>query len=263
MASRSTSPTTHHDRFYADATLAGFISPCSSSSIDYQEVTPVTRREEPRRRRGTPVGGQPRGGGGPGGRWPPRTLPTLPASRLRRSCGRPPTAPPTTTTRSSPAGPPEATRVRDLRQRRLRRRGAGLGFGRAALGRPPVQVADNTTVYLLRRRDRRRRRRFGLRASAGRLRRGLDRAARPGSPAGRGARPASAPSSSRFADTTGDPSISFHAGSTASRWKACHSPLRLSHLGHRRHMLRVKGSDAAGNAEERGGQAQLQGASAR
>ena len=52
------------------------------------------------------------------------------------------------------------------------------------------------------------------------------------------------------------------AGSTAGKWKPCSSPLQLQHLGHARHMLRVKAIDAAGNAEAQPAQAQLQGRSA-
>ena len=52
-----------------------------------------------------------------------------------------------------------------------------------------------------------------------------------------------------FVDATGDPSTSFLCRLDHRRWSPCSSPLRLRHLGHRRHTLTVKGVDAAGNVE--------------
>lgn len=55
----------------------------------------------------------------------------------------------------------------------------------------------------------------------------------------------------RFADITGGPETHFLCKLDRKRWKACNAPLRLKHLGHRRHVLKVKAYDAAGNREKR------------
>ncbi len=56
----------------------------------------------------------------------------------------------------------------------------------------------------------------------------------------------------RFADVTGGLDTRFLCKLDRRRWRSCHSPLRLRHLGRRRHVLRVKAYDAAGNRERRG-----------
>ena len=56
----------------------------------------------------------------------------------------------------------------------------------------------------------------------------------------------------RFADTTDGPDTSFLCKVDRGRWKPCQTPLRLRKLGHRRHVLRVKAFDAAGNREKPG-----------
>lgn len=54
----------------------------------------------------------------------------------------------------------------------------------------------------------------------------------------------------RFADTSGDPTgTSFVCKVDKHRWKPCHSPFKLRHLGFHRYVLRVRGVDAIGNAE--------------
>jgi hypothetical protein len=54
----------------------------------------------------------------------------------------------------------------------------------------------------------------------------------------------------RFADTSGDPAgTQFTCKVDHGKWKACHSPLKLRHLGFHRYTLRVRGIDAIGNAE--------------
>lgn len=56
----------------------------------------------------------------------------------------------------------------------------------------------------------------------------------------------------RFADAGGDPiGTSFLCKVDAHRWKPCHSPFKLRHLGYSRHTLRVRGTDVIGNAEAR------------
>jgi hypothetical protein len=54
----------------------------------------------------------------------------------------------------------------------------------------------------------------------------------------------------RFADTSGDTSgVQFKCKVDHGNWKSCHSPLKLRHLGFHRYVLRVRGTDAIGNAE--------------
>jgi len=54
----------------------------------------------------------------------------------------------------------------------------------------------------------------------------------------------------RFADITGGPETSFLCKVDKKPWEPCAAPLRLKHLGHKRHSLRVKAYDAAGNREK-------------
>jgi hypothetical protein len=57
----------------------------------------------------------------------------------------------------------------------------------------------------------------------------------------------------RFADTTEDPpGTNFLCKVDHHKWKPCSSPFKLRHLGFKRHLVRVKGIDAAGNAEAKG-----------
>jgi hypothetical protein len=54
----------------------------------------------------------------------------------------------------------------------------------------------------------------------------------------------------RFADTTGDaPGTAFFCKFDRRKWKSCKSPLNLRRLPRKRHVLRVKAIDPAGNAE--------------
>ncbi len=54
----------------------------------------------------------------------------------------------------------------------------------------------------------------------------------------------------RFADTSGDPlGAAFQCKIDSHKWKPCHSPLKLRHLKFHRYVLRVRGTDAIGNAE--------------
>lgn len=57
----------------------------------------------------------------------------------------------------------------------------------------------------------------------------------------------------RFTDTTDDPpGTSFFCKVNRGKWKPCHSPFKLRHLGRRSHILRVRAVDLAGNAESKG-----------
>jgi hypothetical protein len=54
----------------------------------------------------------------------------------------------------------------------------------------------------------------------------------------------------RFADASEDPAgVQFKCKVDHGKWKPCHSPLKLSHLGFHRYVLQVRGTDAIGNAE--------------
>ena len=55
----------------------------------------------------------------------------------------------------------------------------------------------------------------------------------------------------RFTDITGGPDTSFLCKLDKKKWKSCHAPLKLKKLGHRRHTLKVKAYDAAGNRERK------------
>ena len=55
----------------------------------------------------------------------------------------------------------------------------------------------------------------------------------------------------RFTDITGGPDTSFLCKLDKKKWKSCHAPLKLKKLGHRRHTLKVKAYDAAGNREKK------------
>jgi hypothetical protein len=57
----------------------------------------------------------------------------------------------------------------------------------------------------------------------------------------------------RFTDTTGDTvGTDFLCKVDRAKWKPCSSPLRLKRLKPRRHVVRVRAVDAAGNAEAKG-----------
>jgi hypothetical protein len=57
----------------------------------------------------------------------------------------------------------------------------------------------------------------------------------------------------RFADISGDPpGTTFLCKVDRKKWAQCHSPFKLKRLGFRRHVLRVRAIDLAGNAETRG-----------
>ncbi len=57
----------------------------------------------------------------------------------------------------------------------------------------------------------------------------------------------------RFTDTSGDPpGTTFLCKVDRRKWGQCHSPFKLKRLGFRRHVLRVRAIDVAGNAEAKG-----------
>lgn len=59
----------------------------------------------------------------------------------------------------------------------------------------------------------------------------------------------------RFMDTTGNaPGTAFFCKVDRAKWKQCSSPLRLKRLPLKRHTVRVKAIDPAGNAERKAAQ---------
>lgn len=57
----------------------------------------------------------------------------------------------------------------------------------------------------------------------------------------------------RFTDASGDPpGTTFLCKVDRRKWKQCHSPFKLKRLDFRRHVLRVRAIDLAGNAETKG-----------
>lgn len=54
----------------------------------------------------------------------------------------------------------------------------------------------------------------------------------------------------RFADVSGDPTgTKFECKLDRRKWQACYSPFKVKRLGYRRHTLKIRGADAAGNFE--------------
>jgi hypothetical protein len=216
--------------FYALATLAGISSGCSPSSISYQEVSPPGEVEG--------GGGAPPPSNGPGVRPP--------APRLRTVPGGISHDPSPLVTGSAP----QATLVKIY---------GGADCGGPLLARVsvaqflagvPLEIVPNTTVA------------FAARSvdadgdesacSQPVLYTDDSIAPRTRITAGPGLRTFRHTVVFRFADVTGGSDTKFLCKVDRRPWRACHTPLRLRKLGHRRHTLRVKAYDAAGNHEKRG-----------
>lgn len=212
--------------FYAQATLAGISSGCSSSSITYQEVSPP----------------------GEGGGEPPSNGPGIrpPAPRLRTAPGG--VAHDRTPIVTGLA--PEASLVKIY---------GGTDCKGALLAKVPVvqflagvplEIVPNTTVA------------FAARSVDADGDESIcsqpvfytddSIAPRTRITAGPGLKTLKRTVVFRFADVTGGRDTKFLCKVDRRRWRACHTPLRLRHLGHRRHTLRVKAYDPAGNHERRG-----------
>jgi hypothetical protein len=219
--------------FSAVASLAGFSSFCSSSTVTYVEVTP----ESP-------------GGGG----QLPRSEPPAPD---------PPGNPPAPKLRTNPEGaandnmPTIAGKAAEAATVQIYGsagcKGPVLAQGSVAQlsAGLPVQVADNTVSSF-----------YGIATDGG-----GDRSACSQDPAvyvedstppqtritaGPGVKTRKSKVFFRFADVTQDLSAHFLCRLDRRRWSSCNSPLSLRHLCHRRHLLRVKAIDAAGNREKTG-----------
>jgi hypothetical protein len=231
--------------FYAKSKLADYTSTCSASSFTYQEVTPTEGAGGETPTGGTPGGG-PTGGSDPGGRAPdPKGRP--PAPTLRTIPGY--AANDNTPTVSGKA--PGAGRVQIYGSAGCK--GQVLAEGPAAQFTGAgfaVQVADDTVVTF-----------YGISIDGG-----DDRSLCSVEPAtyiedstAPHTRITSGPAAKtrkrkvifRFADVTGESTTSFLCKLDRGKWKACRAPLKTKRLGLRRHVLKVKGVDAAGN-EERG-----------
>lgn len=217
--------------FYAIATIAGFTSTCSSSSISYQEVTPA---EQP--------GGGGGGGGGttdPPGKPQPPQLRTIPGGIAND------------TTPLITGSAPGAKSVRIYGSAGCK--GPVLAKGSVAQLQAgfPVQIVPNTTVVF-----------YGKAVDAG----GEESVCSPDPvfytddsiapktriTVGPGAKTLKRKVVFRFADVTGGPDTSFLCKVDRKPWKPCHAPLKLKKLGHKRHVLQVKAYDAAGNREKKG-----------
>lgn len=240
--------------FYAKSTLAGYTSTCSTSSFTYQEVTPAevpggeTPVGEP------PTGGTPGGGssgGGPAGgtnpdkkvpdpkgRPPAPTLRTIPGYAANENT-------PIVTGKAPGAGIVQIYGSAGCKGPILAE-GSASQFTAAGLG---VEVANDTVVTF-----------YGISIDGG-----YDRSLCSAEPAvyiedstAPHTRITSGPAAKtrkrkvvfRFADIAGESATAFLCKLDRGRWKPCRAPLKLKRLGLRRHVLRVKAVDAAGNEEQ-------------
>jgi hypothetical protein len=54
----------------------------------------------------------------------------------------------------------------------------------------------------------------------------------------------------RFADVSGDPTgTKFECKLDRRKWRACYSPFKVKGLGYSRHTIKIRATDAVGNAE--------------
>jgi hypothetical protein len=217
--------------FYALATLAGFSSLCSSSSISYQEVTIA---EQP----GSGPSPDPPVTNPPGKPQPPQ-LRTIPGGIAND------------TTPLISGSAPGARSVRIYGTSDCK--GPVLAKGTVAQLQAgfPVQIVPNTTVLF-----------YGKAIDGGGDESGCspvpaiytDDSIAPKTriTVGPGVKTLKRTVVFRFADVTGGPDTSFLCRVDRKPWKPCHAPLKLKKLGHKRHLLRVKAYDAAGNHEKKG-----------
>lgn len=222
--------------FYAKATLAGLSSACSTSSITYQEVS---TEEGP-------------GGGGPGGGeekrpQPEPPLPDLPGSPTVPKLHVSPQGPANDNTPTVSGKAQGAARVELFSSAGCR--GVVLASGSVAQLNEGIQieVADNSTTTL-----------YGISMDGGgRSQCSSDPVTYVEDSTAPDARITSGPAARtrrtralfRFADTSGEAGTTFLCRLDHRRWTPCSSPLRLRHLGHRRHVFRVEAEDVAGNRQ--------------
>lgn len=221
--------------FYAVATLAGISSACSSSSISYQEVTPA---EPP------PGGGTDPGGGSTNPPSNGKAKP--PAPRLRTVPGGVSRDVTPTVTGVAPG----AVSVRIFDNAACQ--GPALAKGSVAQFAAgfELEVVPNTSVAF-----------WGASVDAdGDQSLCSDPVVYTHDSIAPKTRITVGPAfktmkktvTFRFADLTGGLDTKFLCKVDKKKWKACRAPLKLKHLGHRRHTLRVKAFDGAGNRETKG-----------
>jgi hypothetical protein len=218
-----TVPDNSESNFYARASLAGYLSGCSASPIFYKEVTPP-----------------PTEGGSSGSGTPPSPphLRMLPGGRANDNTPQ--------VTGSAPGA------------------GTVKVFGNSGCGGAPVvtgsesdfasgltvQVADNTVNTFTA---------VSVAGGSASVCSAPVTYVEDSSPPhtritmGPGVKTRHRKAVFRFTDTTDDPpGTTFLCKVDRSRWKQCSSPFKLRHLRFRRHVLRVRAIDVAGNAEAKG-----------
>jgi hypothetical protein len=234
-------PDNSETTFHARVTMAGFSTDCSTSSIGYQEVTPVT---EPGPGGGGGGGeGTGSGGGGtkapsPSGSPPPPHLRTVPGGWANDNTplvtG---TAPGAATVRIYAAPDCSGSPVA---------KGSADEFASGL----PVQVVDNVVAVF-----------SGVSAAGGKSSGCSDSVVyvedsmtpHTRITMGPAAKTAKRKAVFRFTDTTGNaPGTAFLCRVDGRKWKQCSSPLRLRSLRPRRYRIQVKAIDPAGNAERQG-----------
>jgi hypothetical protein len=225
--------------FFAMATLAGIPSGCSVTSVTYQEVTPVGG--------GSESGGGSSGGGGNGGTAAPPSNGAAkpPPPHLR-------TVPGNIANDALPmivGNAPQAAKVSIFTS--LDCSGGALWSGPASEFAAGVQVAmtpNTTAIFSARSVDS-----DGDRSACSDPVAYTDDSIAPKTriTLGPGVKTLRRTVVFRFADITNGPQTHFLCKVDRKPWKECNAPLKLKHLGHRKHVLKVKAYDAAGNHEKR------------
>ncbi|MEX2108380.1 MAG: hypothetical protein WD827_05795 [Solirubrobacterales bacterium] len=225
--------------FYAKATLGGLPSPCSASSVIYQEVTPPEEN---------PGEG---GGGGGGGGTPQEPIPDVPGKPQSPKLRVTPNGPANDNTPRVTGSAPGAVTVKVFGNADCK--GTVLVQGSAAelAAGFPLQVPNDTVVVF-----------YAVSIDSGGDRSPCSpeptvyvedsTAPRTRITSGPGVKTFKRKVIFRFADINGDVATSFVCKLDKRKWRPCQAPLRLRKLGRKRHVVRVKGVDAAGNREGRG-----------
>ncbi len=233
--------------FHAKAKIAEYSSTCSISGVDYQEVSAAGEEPGGENPGGEGPGGESPGGGGQGGPTAPNPPGRPPAPTLRTVPGYAANDnTPTVTGKAPGAGIVQVYGSAGCRGPVLAQGPAGQftgpGFG--------VQVANDTVVTF-----------YGISIDGGN-----DRSLCSEQPAvyiedstaphtritsGPAAKTRKRRAVFRFTDVAGESTTTFFCKLDRRRWKVCRAPLKLKHLGRRRHLLKVRAVDAAGNVEKR------------
>ena len=234
--------------FHGTAALAGLTSKCSGSSIVYTEVTAAPPPPPPPPPPGEGGGGQTPGGGtvvpakpptpNPPGKPPAPALRTIPAGMANDNT-------PTITGKAVRASVVQIFGSAGCKGPALAE-GSAAQFSTTGID---VQVANDTVLTF-----------YGISIDAGGDRSACSEEAvifveDSTAPitritSGPGAKTRRKKVVFRFADLTGGYGTSFICRVDRRKWRACTAPLKLKKLGHRRHVIKVKGIDAAGNEEQ-------------